>query len=70
MFFLVSFGFCGAQQKARQRLSPAGLGTSSISLADLNQAIAVRRHGGSMMVVVTVMEAALHLIKTLSEGTG
>jgi hypothetical protein len=29
----------------------------------LVQAMAVRRHGGSMMVVVTVMAVALHLYK-------
>ena len=32
-----------------------------ISLAELVQAMAVRRHGGPMMMVVTVMAVALHL---------
>jgi hypothetical protein len=35
-----------------------------ISLADLAQAMAVRRHGGPVMMVVTVMAEALHLFKT------
>src|SRR5271157_3041128 len=34
----------------------------------LHQAMAVRRHGGSMMVVVTVMAVALHLLLTLREN--
>jgi hypothetical protein len=33
----------------------------SISLAELVQAIAVRRHGCPMMVVMTVMAEAMHL---------
>ena len=41
-------------------------------LSDLDgrlvQATAVRRHGGSMMVVVTVMAGALHLFETLREN--
>jgi DNA uptake protein ComE-like DNA-binding protein len=42
-----------------------GLGASfQISLAVLVQAMAVRRHGCSMMVVMAVMEAGLHLIKS------
>jgi DNA uptake protein ComE-like DNA-binding protein len=40
-----------------------------ISLAVLDQAMAVRRHGGSMMVVMTVMAVALHLIQTIKEVT-
>jgi hypothetical protein len=39
--------------------SPAGLGLL-ISLADLHQAMAVRRHGITMMVVMAVMVAELH----------
>src|ERR1039458_2297162 len=31
--------------------------------------MAVRRHGGSMMVVMTVMAVALHLKKTIKENT-
>jgi hypothetical protein len=41
--------------------SPAGLGVC------LHQAMAVRRHGSSMMMVVTVMAAALHLNQTIKE---
>jgi hypothetical protein len=43
-----------------------GLWCFLISLADLPQAIAVRRHGMSMVVVVAVMVAELHLLPTLS----
>jgi hypothetical protein len=43
--------------------SPAGLVSLKISLAVLDQAMAVRRHGGSMMVVMTVIAVALHLIQ-------
>ncbi len=32
-----------------------------ISLADLAQAMAVRRHGSPMMMVMTMMAVALHL---------
>jgi hypothetical protein len=35
----------------------------------LHQAITVRRHGVSMMMVVTVMAVALHLIQTIKEIT-
>jgi hypothetical protein len=38
-----------------------------ISLAVLAQAMAVRRHGDSMMVVMTVMAVALHLNETITE---
>jgi hypothetical protein len=34
----------------------------------LHQAMAVRRHGSSMMMVITVMAVALHLIETLREN--
>jgi hypothetical protein len=34
----------------------------------LIQAMAVRRHGGPMMMVVTVMAVALHLLKKLREN--
>jgi hypothetical protein len=43
---------------------PAGLGTSQIWWA-LDQAVAVRRHGMSMMVVMAVMVAGLHLYLTI-----
>jgi hypothetical protein len=39
--------------------SPAGFGFL-ISLADLHQAMTVRRHGVTMMVVMAVMAAELH----------
>ena len=58
-----------AQQKARQRCSPAGLRLSDLS-GRLDQAMAVRRHGSHMMVVMTVIAAALHLIETLREDRG
>jgi hypothetical protein len=45
-------------------LVAGGLGCFLRSLWPLHQAMAVRRHGGSMMVVMAVMAAALHLIKT------
>jgi hypothetical protein len=35
----------------------------------LRQAMEVRRHGGRVVVVMTVMVAALHLIQTLSRET-
>lgn len=35
----------------------------------LNQAIAVRRHEGPMMMVVAVMEAILHLLSRYKGGT-
>jgi hypothetical protein len=51
---------------------PAGLGRRRASgffdlSGLLDQAMAVRRHGGSMMVVMNEMAAALHLIKTIKE---
>jgi hypothetical protein len=42
---------------------PAGFGFFDLSGRLVLQAMAVRRHGFSMMVVVTVMAAALHLSK-------
>jgi len=53
-----------AHEKTRWRLSPAGFGDSSDLSGRLVQAMAVRQHGGSMMVVMTVMAAALHLIQS------
>jgi hypothetical protein len=54
---------------AKRSKKPAGVGRRRagvflISLA-LDQAMTVRRHGCSMMVVMTVMAAALHLNQTL-----
>jgi hypothetical protein len=42
---------------------PAGLGVSDLS-GLLVQAVTVRRHGMSMMVVMAVMVAELHLFLT------
>jgi hypothetical protein len=50
-------------EKARWRLSPAGLCVSLDLSGRLLQAITVRRHGGPMMMVVTVMAVALHLFQ-------
>jgi hypothetical protein len=50
---------------------PAGILPAGFKLlicrAVLHQAIAVRRHGVSMMVVMTVMAAVLHLFATVTE---
>jgi NaMN:DMB phosphoribosyltransferase len=47
---------------------PAGIGAGGLGVSDLSgrlhQAMAVRRHGGSMMVVMAGMAVALHLYKT------
>jgi hypothetical protein len=56
---------CGEQQKARQHGRRRAFLLLLISLADLHQAITVRRHGISMMVVMAVMVAELHLPFTL-----
>jgi predicted transcriptional regulator len=45
--------------KSPPALSPAGFGFL-ISLADLHQAMTVRRHGITVMVVMAVMVAELH----------
>src|ERR1700751_365627 len=47
--------------------SPAGFVVSDL-FGRLVQAIAVRRHGGAMVMVVTVMAAALHLIRSYGQG--
>jgi hypothetical protein len=63
--FLLLFSFLVWISAGTLKNPPAwvagGLQVSSISLAVLDQAIAVRRHGGSMMVVMAEMAAALHL---------
>jgi hypothetical protein len=51
-------------EKARWRRSPAGLGVSLDLSGRLLQAMAVRRHGVSMMMVVTMMAVALHLFQS------
>jgi hypothetical protein len=48
---------------------PAGLVDLEIWWALLHQAVAVRRHGMSMMVVMAVMVAELHLFLTISENS-
>jgi hypothetical protein len=55
------------REKARQRRSPAGFKSLDLS-GRLLQAMAVRRHGGSMMVGMAVMADALHLFETLREN--
>jgi|SRR6516164_2561066 hypothetical protein len=65
MFFLVIMK-CGSECKKPASLLAGGLWCFLISLADLPQAIAVRRHGMSMVVVIAVMVAELHLLSTLS----
>jgi hypothetical protein len=63
MLFLVLDWILSGQQKARQRLRRRALVSSDLS-GRLRQAMAVRRHGFSMMVVVMgEMAAALHLMK-------
>jgi hypothetical protein len=49
-------------QKAHRLFCRRALGLFELS-GRLFQAMAVRRHGCSMMVVMTVMAAALHLFK-------
>jgi hypothetical protein len=51
-----------AKSKSPPASAPAGFGFFDLS-GRLVQAMAVRRHGYSMMVVMTVMAAALHLSK-------
>jgi hypothetical protein len=63
MLFLVLDWILSGQQKARQRLRRRALVSSDLS-GRLRQAMAVRRHGFSMMVVVMgELAAALHLMK-------
>jgi hypothetical protein len=52
-----------AKSKSPPALVPAGFGFFDLS-GRLVQAMAVRRHGCPMMVVMTVMAAALHLFKS------
>jgi hypothetical protein len=51
-----------AKSKAHRLLCRRALGFFDLS-GRLFQAMAVRRHGCHMMVVMTVMAAALHLFK-------
>jgi hypothetical protein len=60
--------FFRGKRKSPLAGSPAGLGDSLDLSGRLLQAMAVRRHGSSMMMVVTVMAAALHLIFRLREN--
>jgi hypothetical protein len=53
-------------EKTRSAWSPAGWMFLDLS-GRLPQAMTVRRHGGSMMMVVTVMAVALHLIQTIRQ---
>ena len=52
-------------KKARWRQSPAGLGVSFDLSGRLAQAMAVRRHGCPMMVVMAMMAEQLHLLSKL-----
>jgi hypothetical protein len=47
-------------EKAHQRQSPAGLDLSSDLSGRSVQAMAVRRHGCSMMMVMTMLANGLH----------
>jgi hypothetical protein len=59
--------FSFANEKARQRHSPAGSPDSSDLSGRLLQAMAVRRHGCPMMMVMAVMAEALHLLPTYGQ---
>jgi hypothetical protein len=64
MFFLFLSEICGLlHEKTRWRRSPAGFGVSLELSGRLLQAMTVRRHGGPLMVVVTLMAVALHLFQ-------
>jgi hypothetical protein len=54
------------KKKPAQRVRRRASGLFDLS-GRLHQAITVRRHGVSMMMVVTVMAVALHLIETITE---
>jgi hypothetical protein len=54
-------GFVCGHEKARQLGRRRAFVVSDLS-GRLHQAMAVRRHGGSMMMVVAVMAVALHLL--------
>jgi hypothetical protein len=56
--------FSFGHEKTRWLNSPAGLGSALDLLGLLAQAIAVRRHGSAMMVVMAVMAEALHSFST------
>jgi hypothetical protein len=69
IFFPIVIGFVTKSKKPAGGFA-GGLGDSLNSLADLHQAMAVRRHGGPVMMVVTVMAVALHLVPTLRGKPG
>jgi hypothetical protein len=56
-----SFKFSFEHEKAHQRHSPAGC-EFQIS-GRLSQAMAIRRHGRPMMMMMAVMAEALHLLQ-------
>jgi hypothetical protein len=71
IFFLV-LGIIGCLFLRPRMKKPAQRGRRRASCffdlsGRLHQAITVRRHGVSMMMVVTVMAVALHLIQTIKE---
>src|ERR1035441_6858244 len=59
---------CSRKKKPAQRVRRRASELFDLS-GRLHQAITVRRHGVSMMMVVTVMAVALHLIQTIKETT-
>jgi hypothetical protein len=65
IFFLFLVEIILRREKARLRSSPAGFKWCFDLSGRLVQATTVRRHGDTVMVVMTVMAAALHLSMTL-----
>jgi hypothetical protein len=61
MFFLFLSEICGLRHEKTRWLGRRRAGVSLDLSGRLLQAIAVRRHGRSMMVVMDVMAVALHL---------
>jgi hypothetical protein len=59
----VWLNFTWEREKARGLSRRRASGFFDLS-GRLHQAMAVRRHGGSMMMVMTVMAVALHLFTT------
>jgi hypothetical protein len=57
------------KRKSPPALSPAGFGFL-ISLADLHQAMTVRRHGITVMVVMAVMVAERHCFHPKGKASG
>src|ERR1035438_6924560 len=64
-FSVLVWSVCPSVKKPAGLSRRRALGVSLDLSGRLVQAMAVRRHGGSMMVMMTVMAVALHLIKTI-----